>query len=60
MEGNVTQFMLGPLSISFPLGKLSLVTGTNGSGKTALLSALLGGPYKRCCHSGEIVANFTT
>ncbi|KAJ7193321.1 pleiotropic drug resistance ABC transporter [Mycena pura] len=36
------QFQLGPLDIMFPEGKLTLVSGATGSGKTALLSALLG------------------
>lgn len=36
-------FQLTNLDISFPLGKLSLVAGSTGSGKTALLNALLGG-----------------
>ena len=36
-------FKLGPLSFSFPIGKLSLVSGATGSGKTALLLSLLGG-----------------
>lgn len=38
-----TKFILGPLDFAFPLGKLSLVTGVTGAGKTALLAALLGG-----------------
>lgn len=38
-------FKLGPLSLSFPIGKLSLVSGATGSGKTALLLALLGGRF---------------
>lgn len=37
------QFVLGPLEVTFPKGKLSLVSGATGSGKSALLSALLGG-----------------
>ena len=40
---DTARFTLGPLNINFPIGKLSLITGTNGAGKTALLSALLGG-----------------
>ena len=42
-EINANRFLLGPLSINIPPGELTLITGTNGSGKTALLSALLGG-----------------
>ena len=38
-------FKLGPLSLSFPTGKLSLVSGATGSGKTALLLSLLGGGF---------------
>ncbi|KAL7279294.1 hypothetical protein ACG7TL_007135 [Trametes sanguinea] len=37
------RFTLGPLDIKFPPGKLSLVSGPTGSGKSALLVALLGG-----------------
>jgi len=37
------RFRLGALEISFPRGKLSLVSGATGSGKSALLLALLGG-----------------
>ena len=40
-----TPFKLGPLNIAFPLGKLSLVSGATGSGKTALLLSLLGGKF---------------
>lgn len=36
-------FKLGPLNLSFPLKEFSLVTGATGSGKSALLAALLGG-----------------
>ena len=39
-----SHFELGPLDIIFPKGKLSLVAGATGSGKSALLAALLGGP----------------
>lgn len=37
-------FELGPLDIIFPRGKLTLIAGATGSGKSALLAALLGGP----------------
>lgn len=48
-------FSLGSISIDFPIGKLTLVTGPTGSGKSSLLLALLGGelssssprPYSR-------------
>ncbi|KAF9541718.1 hypothetical protein EC957_002737 [Mortierella hygrophila] len=36
------RFQLKDLSIDFPVGKLSLIVGSTGSGKTALLLALLG------------------
>jgi ABC-type siderophore export system fused ATPase/permease subunit len=37
------RFQLGPLDFKFPKGKLSLISGATGSGKTATLLALLGG-----------------
>lgn len=37
-------FRLEDISIEFPVGKLSLITGPTGSGKTSILNALLGGP----------------
>ncbi|GMK57331.1 hypothetical protein CspeluHIS016_0401650 [Cutaneotrichosporon spelunceum] len=39
---NVQPFRLGELSISFPKGELSLVTGPVGSGKTMVILSLLG------------------
>ncbi|KAJ7070796.1 P-loop containing nucleoside triphosphate hydrolase protein [Mycena amicta] len=45
------RFQLGPLDITFPQGKLTLVSGATGSGKTALLSALLGEMH---CVDGEV------
>ena len=36
------RFQLSNLSVHFPLGKLSIITGPTGSGKTAMLTALLG------------------
>lgn len=38
-----SRFRLGPLNFIFPSGQLTLIRGSTGSGKTALLSALLGG-----------------
>lgn len=35
-------FLLGHLNIEFPTGKLTLITGPTGSGKSSLLAALLG------------------
>ena len=39
------RFRLGPLDIVFPTGKLTIVSGATGSGKSALLAALLGGQF---------------
>lgn len=36
------RFQLSNLSVHFPIGKLSIITGPTGSGKTAILTALLG------------------
>ncbi|KAF8236776.1 pleiotropic drug resistance ABC transporter [Tricholoma matsutake] len=49
-----SRFELGPLDITFPKGKLTLVTGATGSGKSALLAALLGEMH---CTSGEVLIN---
>lgn len=38
-----SRFRLGPLNIKFPKERLTLVSGATGSGKSALLAALLGG-----------------
>ena len=38
-----SRFTLGPLDVVFPKGRLALVRGATGSGKSALLNALLGG-----------------
>ncbi|EJD03804.1 P-loop containing nucleoside triphosphate hydrolase protein [Fomitiporia mediterranea MF3/22] len=45
------RFKLGPLTMDLPLEKLTLVTGSTASGKSALLNALLGELY---CTSGEV------
>jgi ABC-type uncharacterized transport system fused permease/ATPase subunit len=64
-------FELGPLDITFPKGKLTLVSGATGSGKSALLAALLGGQspifflpgllsteiLEMHCTSGEVFIN---
>ena len=42
---STTRFQLGPLDVVFPTGKLSIVGGVTGSGKSALLNALLGGMF---------------
>ncbi|GLB35831.1 putative ABC transporter transmembrane region [Lyophyllum shimeji] len=48
------RFELGPLDIKFPKGKLTLVTGATGSGKSALLAALLG---EMQCTAGSVTLN---
>ncbi|KAI0775079.1 P-loop containing nucleoside triphosphate hydrolase protein [Trametes elegans] len=48
------RFTLGPLDIRFPPGKLSIVSGPTGSGKSALLVALLGEMH---CTSGRVLLN---
>ncbi|KAI0636054.1 P-loop containing nucleoside triphosphate hydrolase protein [Trametes polyzona] len=49
-----SRFTLGPLDISFPPGKLTVVSGPTGSGKSALLVALLGEMH---CTSGRVILN---
>ncbi|KAJ3554652.1 hypothetical protein NM688_g2996 [Phlebia brevispora] len=46
-----SRFTLGPLNISFPRGKLTLVSGATGAGKSALLNALLGEMH---CVAGHV------
>jgi ABC-type transport system involved in cytochrome bd biosynthesis fused ATPase/permease subunit len=46
-DNGSTPFTLGPLNIAFPKDKLTLVSGATGSGKSALLMALLGGTSSR-------------
>lgn len=43
------QFMLRNLDVFFPIGQLTIVAGPTGSGKTALLNALLGGEFRKKC-----------
>ncbi|KAI0091009.1 pleiotropic drug resistance ABC transporter [Irpex rosettiformis] len=49
-----SRFTLGPLNIKFPQPGLSLVSGPTGSGKTALLNALLG---EMVCIGGDVLLN---
>ncbi|KAJ4485740.1 P-loop containing nucleoside triphosphate hydrolase protein [Lentinula aciculospora] len=44
-------FQLGPLDFTFPTGKVSLISGATGSGKSAILAALLG---EMQCLSGQV------
>lgn len=48
------RFQLGPLCIKFPLGALSVISGATGSGKSALLEALLGGKSKQCISNATL------
>ncbi|TFK77428.1 P-loop containing nucleoside triphosphate hydrolase protein [Pluteus cervinus] len=49
-----SRFQLGPLNLSFPKSSITLVTGATGSGKSALLSALLGEMH---CIDGTVSIN---
>ncbi|KAJ2929240.1 hypothetical protein H1R20_g7856, partial [Candolleomyces eurysporus] len=46
------RFQLGPLDVVFPQGKLSIISGATGSGKSALLESLLGEMH---CISGNVI-----
>ncbi|KAG2022883.1 ATP-binding cassette transporter [Coprinopsis cinerea AmutBmut pab1-1] len=46
------RFQLGPLNVRFPAGALTIISGATGSGKSALLEALLGEMH---CISGEVL-----
>lgn len=45
VDSSSAHFTLKDLSIFFPIGQLTIIAGPTGSGKTALLHALLGGKY---------------
>ncbi|KIY73590.1 P-loop containing nucleoside triphosphate hydrolase protein [Cylindrobasidium torrendii FP15055 ss-10] len=47
-------YTLGPLDFTFPKGKLTLISGPTGSGKSALLAALLGEMH---CTEGNVLVN---
>ncbi|KAF9469518.1 pleiotropic drug resistance ABC transporter [Collybia nuda] len=49
-----SHFRLGPINVTFPKGKLTLISGSTGSGKSALLSALLGEMH---CIEGRVLVN---
>ena len=42
-------FTLGPLDMILPEGQITLISGPTGSGKSAVLAALLGGALLRLC-----------
>lgn len=42
-----TGFRLGPISLQLPVGRLTLVTGPTGAGKSTFLGAILGGKFDR-------------
>jgi ABC-type siderophore export system fused ATPase/permease subunit len=55
-KGSMTEarFQLGPLDIRFPKGQLSLISGATGAGKSAMLTALLGGQCILGGHSSAL------
>ncbi|KAF8808123.1 pleiotropic drug resistance ABC transporter [Phlegmacium glaucopus] len=50
------RFQLGPLNVVFPTGKLTVISGATGSGKSALLAALLGEMH---CIAGRVLIDKT-
>lgn len=50
-------FELKNVSVDFPIGAMSLITGPTGSGKTSLLMALLGGAKSFCSSRGFACVN---
>ncbi|KAF8921944.1 pleiotropic drug resistance ABC transporter [Mucidula mucida] len=55
-ETSTSSFELGPLALVFPKGQLSLISGATGSGKSALLAALLGEMH---CTTGKVLIDKT-
>ncbi|KAK0481769.1 P-loop containing nucleoside triphosphate hydrolase protein [Armillaria novae-zelandiae] len=51
---SLSRFQLGPLNVVFPNAKLTVISGSTGSGKSAMLSALLGEMH---CLSGKVSLN---
>ncbi|KAG6842469.1 hypothetical protein C0991_007599 [Blastosporella zonata] len=50
----LARFELGPLNLTFPKEKLTIVSGPTGSGKSALLASLLGEMH---CTAGNVILN---
>lgn len=50
-NSSTSLFELGPLDLVFPKGQLTLISGPTGSGKSALLAALLGGSFVEQMHA---------
>ncbi|KAA1107610.1 hypothetical protein PGT21_019897 [Puccinia graminis f. sp. tritici] len=47
-------FILGPVTLDLPVGKLTIITGPTGSGKTSFLSAILG---EMDCIEGSVLVD---
>jgi ABC-type uncharacterized transport system fused permease/ATPase subunit len=58
-DSSPARFRLGPLDINFPRGQLTLISGLTGSGKSAMLLALLGGmfPDSEYALSGALITH---
>ncbi|KAF8167359.1 pleiotropic drug resistance ABC transporter [Crassisporium funariophilum] len=55
-SSSASRFQLGPLDVIFPPCKLTIVSGATGSGKSALLAALLGEMH---CMFGQVLLDKT-